>query len=64
MAQYAVVQLGAGRIVAVSVLADSVLPLIRTHRTDLYRWNVSNEHGSRMHEAVDVRCSPALTVNW
>jgi tetratricopeptide (TPR) repeat protein len=48
--------------VAVPVLADSVLPLIRTRRTDLYRWNVSNEHGSRMHEAVDALEEAAATA--
>ena len=34
-------------------LADAVLPLIRT-RSDLHRWSASNEHGSQMHEAVDI----------
>ncbi len=45
-----------------TVLADSVLPLIRTRRTDLYRWDVSNEHGSRMHEAVDSLEEAAATA--
>lgn len=34
-------------------LADRVLPLIRT-RADLHRWSAANEHGRRMHEAVDI----------
>ncbi len=34
-------------------LADSVLPLIRT-RADLHRWNIANQHGMLMHEAVDI----------
>ena len=34
-------------------LADSVLPLIRT-RADVHRWNVANQHGLLMHEAVDI----------
>ena len=37
-----------------SVLADTVLPLIRT-RADVWRWNIADEHGARMHEAVDLR---------
>ncbi|WP_174361950.1 DUF6880 family protein [Nocardia brevicatena] len=42
-----------GTIVAVSALADAVLPLIRT-RTDLHRWSAANEHGRQMHEALDL----------
>ncbi len=34
-------------------LADAVLPLIRT-RADLHRWSAANEHGHRMHRAVDI----------
>lgn len=36
-----------------TALADAVLPLIRT-RADVWRWNVANAHGSRMHEAVAI----------
>lgn len=35
----------------VAALADTVLPLIRT-RADVWRWNVADAHGARMHEAV------------
>jgi hypothetical protein len=35
------------------VLADDVLPLIRT-RAELYRWGAANAHGRQMHEAVDL----------
>jgi len=35
------------------VLADDVLPLIRT-RSDLHRWGAANAHGRQMHEAVDT----------
>ncbi|CAN5867961.1 hypothetical protein BH09ACT7_BH09ACT7_23210 [soil metagenome] len=34
-----------------TTLADAVLPLIRT-RAEVWRWNVANGHGDRMHEAV------------
>lgn len=34
-------------------LAEAVLPLIRT-RADVWRWSVANDHGRRMHDAVDV----------
>ena len=34
-------------------LADAVLPLIRT-RSEVWRWSTANEHGARMHEAVDI----------
>ena len=34
-------------------LADTVLPLIRT-RADVYRWSAANDHGHRMHEAVNI----------
>lgn len=34
-------------------LADVVLPLVRT-RADVTRWNVANEHGRRMHDAIDI----------
>lgn len=37
----------------VSILADAVLPLIRT-RSDLYRYSAANAHGRDMHEAVDI----------
>jgi len=37
----------------VSGLADTVLPLIRT-RADVYRWATANEHGQRMHAALDI----------
>lgn len=37
----------------VTALADAVLPLIRT-RSDVWRWNVANAHGARMHEAVAI----------
>jgi hypothetical protein len=36
-----------------ALLADAVLPLIRT-RADLHRWSAANAHGRQMHEAVDV----------
>ncbi|VEG47505.1 DUF6880 family protein [Mycolicibacterium chitae] len=36
-----------------TALADTVLPLIRT-RSDVWRWNIANAHGSRMHEAVAI----------
>lgn len=36
-----------------SRLADMVLPLIRT-RADVYRWATANDHGQRMHEALDI----------
>jgi hypothetical protein len=32
----------------VTALADAVLPLVRT-RADVWRWNVANAHGERMH---------------
>lgn len=41
-------------------LADSVLPLIRT-RGEAWRWNAANEHGARMHEAVDILESATTT---
>jgi hypothetical protein len=37
----------------VTSLADAVLPLIRT-RADVWRWNIANAHGARMHEAVAI----------
>jgi hypothetical protein len=37
----------------VTALADAVLPLIRT-RADVWRWNIANAHGARMHEAVAI----------
>lgn len=37
----------------VSILADAVLPLIRT-RSDLNRYSAANAHGRDMHEAVDI----------
>lgn len=42
------------------VLADDVLPLIRT-RADLHRWNAANAHGSQMLEAVDILEAEAET---
>ena len=36
-----------------SELAEAVLPLIRTG-ADLHRWCVANDHGRRMHHAVDI----------
>lgn len=44
------------------VLADDVLPLIRT-RADLHRWSASNTHGSQMHEAVDTLEAAADTTD-
>ena len=40
-------------LIAMTSLADTVLPLIRT-RADLHRWSAANAHGSEMHEAIDV----------
>jgi hypothetical protein len=37
----------------VTALADAVLPLIRT-RADVWRWNIADAHGARMHEAVAI----------
>jgi tetratricopeptide (TPR) repeat protein len=37
----------------VTALADAVLPLVRT-RADVWRWNIANAHGARMHEAVAI----------
>lgn len=34
-------------------LADAVLPLIRS-RSDLHRWSAANEHGRKMHDAVNI----------
>ncbi len=45
--------------IRVSSLADAVLPLVRT-RADIWRWNVANAHGARMHEAVDILRQAAL----
>jgi hypothetical protein len=36
-----------------SELAEAVLPLIRTS-ADLHRWSAANEHGRRMHRAIDL----------
>ena len=36
-----------------SRLADDVLPLVRS-AGDLHRYRAANEHGSQMHEAVDI----------
>ncbi len=36
-----------------SELAEEVLPLIRTD-ADLHRWSAANEHGRRMHRAIDL----------
>lgn len=37
----------------VTALADAVLPLVRT-RADVWRWNVADAHGERMHDAVAI----------
>ena len=42
-----------GNFVLVSSLADTVLPMIRT-RAELWRWVNANDHGSQMHEAIDL----------
>jgi hypothetical protein len=34
-------------------LADAVLPMIRT-QGEIWRWNVANRHGARMHDGVDL----------
>lgn len=44
------------------MLADDVLPLIRT-RADLHRWAAANDHGARMHEAVDLLEAAAETTD-
>ncbi len=36
------------------LLADLVLPLIRSRSRDLWRYSVSNEHGEQMHDAIDI----------
>ena len=36
-----------------SDLAETVLPLIRT-RADVWRWNIANDHGAQMQEAVAI----------
>lgn len=36
-----------------TLLADNVLPLIRT-RADLHRWSAANGHGDNMHTAIDI----------
>ena len=41
-------------------LADAVLPLIRT-RGELWRRSAANDHGVRMHEAVDILEAAATT---
>ncbi|MDQ6849692.1 MAG: hypothetical protein M3070_06890 [Actinomycetota bacterium] len=43
-----------------SDLAATILPLIRT-RTDLWRWSAANEHGRRMHDAVEMLQAAAET---
>lgn len=40
-------------LIAMTSLADAVLPLIRT-RADLHRWSAANAHGSEMHAAIDA----------
>lgn len=35
-------------------LADAVLPLIRSTRSDLWRYSAANEQGSLMHEGIDL----------
>nr|WP_238529281.1 hypothetical protein [Dietzia alimentaria] len=44
------------------MLADDVLPLIRT-RADLHRWSASNAHGGQMHEAIDNLEAAADTID-
>jgi len=46
----------------VTALADAVLPLIRT-RAEVWRWNVADAHGARMHEAVTALREAAETEN-
>lgn len=46
----------------VTALADAVLPLIRT-RAEVWRWNVADAHGARMHEAVTTLREAAETEN-
>ncbi|WP_319450685.1 MULTISPECIES: hypothetical protein [unclassified Mycobacterium] len=36
-----------------TALADAVLPLVRT-RADVWRWDIANACGDRMHEAVAI----------
>jgi hypothetical protein len=43
-------------------LADAVLPLIRTS-ADLYRYSTANQHGARMHEAIDILESAVPTTD-
>lgn len=38
---------------AMSALAKTVLPMIRT-RADVWRWEVAHRHGGRMHDAIDL----------
>ncbi|ASL24266.1 hypothetical protein MYCOZU1_05906 (plasmid) [Mycobacterium intracellulare subsp. chimaera] len=45
-----------------SGLADRVLPLIRT-RADVYRWAAANDHGQRMHVALDILEAALPTVD-
>lgn len=51
-----------GIVAAVSDLAETVLPPIRT-RADLWRWSTANEHGGQMHEAVAMRQGLESTTN-
>jgi hypothetical protein len=44
----------------VSDLTDAVLPLIRT-RAELWRWSTANEHGGRMHDAVEILRQAAVS---
>ncbi len=44
------------------MLAESVLPLIRT-RAGVWRWSVANEHGDQMQEAVDILETAVLTTD-
>ncbi|MDO5735846.1 MAG: hypothetical protein Q4P15_05170 [Propionibacteriaceae bacterium] len=44
------------------LLADEVLPLIRT-RTDLHRWSAANAHGKQMHDGVDLLESAIPSVS-
>lgn len=44
------------------VLADDVLPLIRT-RADFHRLSAANAHGGQMHEAINILEAAADTTD-
>lgn len=44
------------------MLADDVLPLIRT-RADLHRWSASTQHGRQMHMGVDILAAAIDTTD-